>query len=317
MNKNIKISLVILLVLVLLSGCGNKNIENTTDNGKLKVVATSFPPYDFAREIGQDKIELKMLIAPGTETHSYEPSPQDIIAIQNSDLFIYVGGESDTWIDRVLKDMNKNEENVMSLMDFVEVKKEELVEGMEEDNHDHEHDHIEYDEHVWTSPKNAKLISEAIESKLSKLDSENSSSYKENYTEYKGKLDALDEKFTSIVKNGSEKPLVFADRFPFLYFAKEYNLKYYGAFSGCSTEVEASPATIKFLIDKVNSDKIPVVFYIEFSNEKMADIVVESTNAKKMLFHSAHNVTKKDFDAGVSYLDIMNNNALSLEEALK
>lgn len=317
MKRIIKINILILVSILFLTACGTKSVKR--EDGNLKIVTTIFPQYDFVREIAGDKVDIKMLIAPGSETHSYEPSPQDIIDIENSDLFIYVGGESDAWIDKILKDMDKDPNEVISMMDIVEVFEEELVEGMEdiEDNHKHSHSEEEYDEHVWTSPKNAMVISKFIGSKLGEIDLENQEFYRETTQLYLDKLEKLDEEFRIISENGSKKPLIFADRFPFLYLAKEYDLKYYGAFPGCSSETEASPATLKFLIDKVKEESIPVVFYIEFSNEKMADIIVESTQAKKLLLHSAHNVSKDEFKQGIGYLDIMEANLKNLKEALK
>ncbi len=312
MKKIFKINTILFLGLVLLTACSPKVKEETTS--KPRVVTTIFPQYDFTREIAGDNVDLKMLIAPGAETHSYEPSPQDIIDIENSDLFIYVGGESDSWIEKILKDMDKDESEVISMMEIVDLLEEEVVEGMD-DVQDHGHSD-EYDEHVWTSPKNVMAISRAIEEKLEGVDPSNREEYRGNLARYLTSLEKLDKDIRQVVENGSGKPLIFADRFPFLYFAKEYGINYYGAFPGCSSETEASPATLKFLIDKVNDEELPVVFYIEFSNEKMADIIVESTGAKKLLFHSGHNISKDEFKSKIGYLDLMENNLKNLKEAL-
>ncbi|MDR1278363.1 MAG: metal ABC transporter substrate-binding protein [Treponema sp.] len=289
------------------------------DNGKVTVVTTVFPPYDFIREIAGANVNLSMLLPPGAESHSFEPTPQDIIKIQRSDIFIYVGGESDAWADRILSSIKTGKTKIISLMDCVDVVEEELVEGMqeeEEEEHDHDHEEAELDEHVWTSPRNAKLIVEKISAALCEADPANAPGYRTNTAAYLEKLDVLDAAFRDVVSRGTQKPLVFGDRFPFRYFADAYGLSYFAAFRGCSTETEASAATVAFLINKVRDEKIPVVFHIELSNEKIADTICEATGAKKLLFHAAHNVTKRDFDRGITYLEIMTGNAETLKEAL-
>jgi zinc transport system substrate-binding protein len=470
--------------------------DRTKNNGKVTVVTTVFPPYDFVREIAGTNVNLTMLLPPGSESHSFEPSPQDIIKIQKSDIFIYVGGESDAWVDRILSSLDTSKIKIISLMDCVEVVEEEIVEGMQdEEGHDHGHedftvedikdraltdwagdwqsvypylldgtlnpvmehkaesgektaheyyeqyktayatdidrisvtansitfyrngaparaqyvyrgtgvtpvddgdlwvrykfeargnpptgapkyvmfsDHLiapaksehfhvyasdksfddlmadtnpvnyptyypanltkaeilaemighdheeesEYDEHVWTSPRNAKLIVEKISETLCEADPVNASGYRTNTAAYLEKLDALDAAFRDVVARGTRKTLVFGDRFPFRYFADAYGLKYFAAFPGCSTETECSAATIAFLINKVRDEKIPVVFHIELSNEKIADTICESTGAKKRLLHAAHNVSRREFQGGISYLEIMTKNSETLKEAL-
>jgi len=308
----------LLLVLVLLlAGCGGTQGDGDTAasaNGKIRVVATIFPPYDFTREIAGDEIALTMLLKPGSESHSYEPTPQDIITIQNADVFIYVGGESDVWVDEILDSMDTEQMEIISLMDVVELYIEETVEGMDVGHEDEEE--AEYDEHVWTSPQNARVIVQAISEVLCRADPEHAAAFQENTDAYIEALVQLDEAFRDVAANGVRTELIFADRYPFRYFSEEYGLTYYAAFPGCSTETEASAATVAFLIDKVREDNIPVVFYIEFSNEKMADTICESTGAEKLLLHSCHNVTKDDFEAGATYLSLMTQNIENLREAL-
>jgi len=306
-----------------LAGCQN-NAVNSKDNnstGKLSVVAAIFPSYDFVREIAGDNVELTLLLPPGSESHSYEPSPQDIITVQNCDVFIYVGGESDTWVDGILDSMDTGNRKILSLMDCVDVVEEEIVPGMEKEDevpsNENGPDEEEYDEHVWTSPKNAKLIVQKISDALCEVDAANANTYKANTIGYLTQLDNLDAAFQEVADKASRNTLIFADRFPFRYFVDTYGLNYYAAFPGCSTETEASAATVAFLIDKVNQENIPVVFYTEFSNEKMADAICESTNAKKLLLHSCHNVSKDDFEGGVSYLELMTQNVESLKEAMQ
>jgi zinc transport system substrate-binding protein len=183
-------------------------------------------------------------------------------------------------------------------------------------SHDHEEEEVEFDEHVWTSPKNAKLIIAQITEELASLDPANAQTYRTNAAAYLSKLDALDLAFQDVVGKAARNTIVFGDRFPFRYFADAYDLEYYAAFSGCSTETEASAATIKFLIDKVNDEQIPVVFHIELSNEKIADTICEATGAKKLLMHTVHNVTRDDFDKGIGYLELMTEDIERLKEAL-
>jgi zinc transport system substrate-binding protein len=468
-------------------------------NGKINVVTTIFPPYDFVREIAGDKVNLTMLLQPGAESHSFEPTPQDIIKVQNCDIFIYVGGESDAWVERILDSIDTSRMEIVTLMDCVEVVEELVVEGMqdEEEGHDHSHededftiadvkdraltdwagdwqsvypylldgtldpvmehkaedgektareyyeqyktayvtdvdrlsitgnsitfyrngvparaqyayrgtgiiteddgslwvrykfeaagtppkgaskyvmfsDHLyaparsehfhvyasdnsfdelmadtdpvnypayypagltkgeivaelighdheeeaEYDEHVWTSPKNAKLIIQKIAGVLKQRDPSNTMAYEENTASYLAKLTELDASFQNVIKGAKRKTFVFGDRFPFRYFADAYGLSYFAAFPGCSTETEASAATVAFLINKVRAEKIPVVFHIELSNEKIAGIICEETGTKKLLLHAVHNISKRDFDRGENYYDLMSQNVKNLREAL-
>ncbi|MDR2176484.1 MAG: zinc ABC transporter substrate-binding protein [Treponema sp.] len=475
-----------------------------TTEGKLNVVTTIFPPYDFARTITGGKAALTMLLPPGAESHSFEPTPQDIIKVQNCDVFIYVGGESDAWVETILESMDTSRMEIITLMDCVEVVEEVIVEGMqdEEEGHDHGHSHeheeftredikdraltdwagdwqsvyphlldgtldpvwehraeegdktaqelfeenkahyvtdvdrititadsmsfyrngvpatarytyrgsavtdlddgslwvrykfeaagnppagapkyimfsdhlhapartehfhvyasntsfdeltadtnpvnyptyypaamtkgdivtemigheheeeeeAEYDEHVWTSPRNAKLIVRKIADVLKQRDPANAAEYERNTASCLAKLTELDASFQTITDGAKRKTIVFGDRFPFRYFADAYGLSYFAAFPGCSTETEASAATIAFLINKVRSENIPVVFHIELSNEKIADTICEETGARKLLLHAVHNVSKRDFDRGATYYGLMSANVQNLREALR
>ncbi|MDR0624288.1 MAG: zinc ABC transporter substrate-binding protein [Treponema sp.] len=499
--KRFFIVICLLASLTMALSAGGRGDRAGTNNGKVTVVTTVFPPYDFVREIAGTNVNLTMLLPPGAESHSFEPTPRDIITVQNSDIFIYVGGESDAWVDRILSSMDTGKMRVISLMDCVEVVEEVIVEGMqdEEEGHDHGHSHedegftiedvkdraltdwagdwqsvyphlldgtlepvmehkaesgektaseyyeqyktayatdvdrvnitagsmtfyrngvpakanyvykgtgviteddgslwvrykfeaagnppkgapryimfsdhlhapaktehfhiyasdesfdalmadtnpvnyptyypatltkneivaemighdheeeVEYDEHVWTSPRNAQLIVEKISAALCEADPANAPGYRTNTAAYLEKLDALDAAFRDVASRAKRKTLVFGDRFPFRYFADAYGFSYFAAFPGCSTETEASAATIAFLINKVRDEKIPAVFHIELSNEKIAETICEDTGAKKLLLHAAHNVSKRDFDRGISYLEIMTKNTETLKEAL-
>lgn len=322
MKKISKILLVFVVAvfsIVSLTGC-NKNKDN---ENKLTIVTTNFPSYDFARAVIKDNkdVELKMLLKPGAESHDFEPTPQDIIDIKNSDLFIYTGGESDEWISDILDDIDTDKTKVIKMMDLVDVKEEEIVEGMEDEEHEEEEEHhdeeeVEYDEHVWTSPVNAIKIVNALRDEVVSIDNDNKKVYEDSAKEYTDKLEKIDNEFKDIVKNAKRKEIIFGDRFPLRYFVDEYNLKYYAAFPGCSAQTEASAKTISYLVDKVKENKIPVVFHIELSNGKIAEAISKETGAKVLEFNTAHNISQKDFDAGVTYVDIMEENTKVLKEAL-
>ena len=342
-----------LILGMMLTGCGMSGQQteqnggkeqNTEENKKISVVATIFPQYDFVRQIAGDNVELKMLLKPGEETHSYEPTPQDIIAIQNSDLFIYVGGENDAWVEDILESMPDNGRKTLKLVDCVDTVEEEHVEGMKEerghdhedhddhDDHDAEHeedeaDHEEHgqeeihsvheiDEHVWTSPLNAIKIVEQIKEELCEIDPENASDYEENAEAYVAQLNELDQEFQDVVDHSKRKLMIFGDRFPFRYFAEAYDLDYYAAFSGCASDTEPSAATMAFLINKVRDENIKTVLKMELSNENIAKAIAEATNADVKEFYSCHNLTAEQFADGETYLSLMEKNVETLREVL-
>ncbi|MDR2493468.1 MAG: zinc ABC transporter substrate-binding protein [Coriobacteriales bacterium] len=499
MKKLVSLVLVATLALFVLAGSGACTAASPAGTGgaegKISVVTTIFPPYDFTRAVAGDHAEVTMLLPPGAESHSYEPTPQDIIKIQNCDVFIYNGGESDAWVDGILASLDTSNIKVVKFIDCVEVVEEEVVEGMEEEGHDHDepfteedikdraltdwagewqsvypylangsldeliehkaeadedeskdeayyrsyydtayktdvdrivvtadtmtfytngvpatahykyqgtgvipegesfwvrykfeatdpvngaprfvmfsdhlhapeksehfhvyssdvsfdvlmedtepvnwptyysseldsagilgemlgHDEEEHaiDEHVWTSPRNAKLIVQRIADALAAVDPDHKAEYASNAAGYQEKLDELDAQFATVASNGARKTIVFGDRFPFRYFADAYGLEYYAAFPGCSTDTEASVATVAFLVDKVKSERIPVVFHIEMGNVKMSEAIAEQTGAKVLLLNACHNVTRDDFASGKTYLDLMGNNVDALREALR
>lgn len=322
MKKYLSLFLVAIIG-IFMTACDAKKDNIIKDDNRISIVSTIFPGYDFAKQIAGEKANVELLLPPGAESHSYEPSPQDIIKIQNADLFIYVGGESDEWVEKILDSMD-TKINVIKMMDVVDVYEEELVEGMQEEHdhntedHDHdaeEHEH-EYDEHVWTSIKNSIKIVDAIGDKLENIDSTNKEYYSKNKNDYEEKLSTLDTKFTDLFNNANSKTLIFGDRFPFRYFVEDYKLNYYAAFPGCSSETEPSTATVAFLIDKVKEESINTIFYIEFSNHNIADTIAESTNAKTAMLHSCHNVSLEDIENNASYYSIMENNYNTLKGAL-
>ena len=453
-----------ILVVLFLAACGISGQPATLSSGNIKIVTTIFPPYDFAREIAKDKADITLLLKPGAESHSFEPTPQDIKTIENADLFIYTGSENDVWVEDLLASLGDRAPQTMRLIDCVQdrtladwqgdwqsvypylldgtldpvfahkaAEKQDKTEaeyktyytaGYQTDIEritidgdtiaffengkpitakyiyegfriltyesgkkgvryqfqsadpasaapkyiqfsDHEigpvdhaehfhifmgndgfdklseemenwptyydssltgdevldemlsHDHEEeIDEHVWTSPANAMQIAEKIAEKLMEIDSENALFYSKNAVIYTGQLKELDAKFKSVVANSKRKTILFGDRFPFRYLADAYGLTYYAAFTGCSTETEADPATIAFLIDQVKKEELPVVFTIELSNGKIADAICDATHAQKRMLHSCHNLSAKEVEEGATYLSLMEQNLEVLKEAL-
>ncbi len=301
-NMRKVLSFILSIIILIIPGCKRNNQK--IENDRLMIVTTVFPLYDFAKQVVGDRAEVVMLLPTGREAHSYEPTVQDIIKINESDLFINIGGSADPWAEAIYKDGNKNKSQILSAINVIDAI---------EDNH---HDEYSIDEHVWTSLENAEDIVDAITEKLSKIDPENKDFYERNDEIYSEKLDRLDEKFESLT-NGYNKKIVFADRFPFKYFAKDYDLDYYAAFPGCSSESEPSAHTISELIDTIKRENIKVVFYTETSNQKLADAISSETGAKKLLLHSCHSVTDEQLKNGISYLDLMENNYQALKEALK
>jgi zinc transport system substrate-binding protein len=323
MKKIISIALALLIGALVLTGCAEKNNPAETGNGdQLSVVATIFPPYDFAREIIGDKADITMLLRAGAEPHSYDPTPQDIIKIQNCDVFIYVGGESDEWVNGVLDGVDTSKMKIITLMDCVEVVEEEVVEGMEDEEEDEradaeEPEEPEYDEHVWTSPRNAKLIVQKLSDTFCEVDADNAELYQANTAAYLTKLDELDAKFQAVVDDAARKTIVIGDRFPFRYLTDAYGLSYFAAFPGCATETEASAQTVKFLVDKIKEERIPVVLYVSNANGKMANSIAEETGVKVLPMQSCELIAASDFNAGKGYIELMTANVDALREALK
>ena len=363
---------------------------------RLNVVTTLFPYYDFLRQIAGDSIRLTMVVPAGMDSHSFEPTPADMITIQNADLLVCNGGTMEQWLSQVLDSFGEGTgpKRVVTMMDCVDVVQEEIVEGMEdgeahghghthvhadgtvhagdhdhesedhahseeehepedhvyseeehdteehihsEDEHDmedvavHDEDHaqeyldeddghgveIEYDEHIWTSPVNAKKLAGVLAEVLAQEDPAHAAYYAENCASYQDKLTELDAEFREVVSHAKRRLVVFGDKFPLRYFFDEYGLEYRAAFSGCSTDTEPSAKTIAYLIDKVKEEQIHGVYYLELSSHRTAEIISEETGAVPLLLHSCHNVTRKQFDEGVTYLQLMNQNVENLRKGLE
>ena len=410
MKRITTILIALVIAMLLLAGCGAEEpIEEPTlpaptpeelqepEADPLQVITTVFPQYDFVRQITGGRVELSMLISPGAETHAFEPTARDIVALNDADLLIYVGGHDDLWIGPILASLD-TEIHTLALLDFVEAipvghdhhhdhhhhhddcddddcddedhhhhhghhhhdddcddddcddedhhhhhghhhhdddcddddcddedhhhhhghhHHDDDCDDDDHHHHDHDHHHGEHlDEHVWTSPRNAILIVEVLTETLAELDPANADFFRENAVAYIEELRALDAAFAEMVAQGVRDTVIFGDRFPFLYLMEAYGLTAHAAFPGCTAETQASPATIAFLIEKVNAEDIPIIFYLEFSNQLIANVIAEATGARLLELHSAHNVSHADFTAGLTYVEIMMRNLEHLREAL-
>lgn len=330
--RRLRAFLLALTVAAGLCGCGRKPLQ---DNGKLRVVCTLFPYYDFVRQIGGDDVDVTLVVPAGRETHSFEPTPLDVIRISEADVFVYNGGESEQWVENILDAAGENIPYVLSMMGAAELHEEEFSEGMqgqganahEHSDHDHGHgenggggdaedEEIEYDEHIWTSPVNAMALCRAICDTLCEADPDNADGYRARLADYLDELQALDETFRDITDHAARRLLVFGDRFPLLYFCREYDLDYRAAFHGCAGDTEPSLATLKYLIDVVEEQEIPVVYTIELSSRKVAQAIAETTGAQVRTFHSCQTVSRAEFDGGATYISLMTANAAALKEGL-
>ena len=311
--------------------CTSCNLQS--NQGKLNIIATIFPEYDWVNNVLGEKKEtmnVSLLLDSGVDLHSYQPSPKDIVNIARCDLFIYVGGESDAWVEDALKQATNKNMVTINLLETLgdAAKKEEMIEGMqgEEEGHDHDHEHEheeeeeEYDEHVWLSLKNAQLFVKTISDAIASLDQENANYYHANADTYIANLKALDTKYEQAVKAGTQKTLLFADRFPFRYLVEDYSLNYYAAFIGCSAETEASFETIKFLANKVDELGLKVILKIESSDGGIANTVKNATKNKNqsiLTLDSIQSATSKEYKNGRNYFSIMEKNLDVLKEAVK
>ena len=310
----------LLCALLLLAACGPALPPE--DSGRLQIVAAVFPAYDFARAAAGELADVTLLLPPGAESHSYEPTPADILRVQRCDLFLYLGGESDAWVDTILSAIEPKGET-LRMIDCVDLLEEETVEGMQ-GGHDHDHDHEEghdhlgevvgMDEHVWTAPENAAAITRTVGERLAALDPGNGETYRANAGGYALELEELDRDFAAFFDGRTDRTIVFGDRFPLLYFAGAYDLDYYAAFPGCGAQTEPSAATVAFLTRKVREEGLPAVWYIEFSNHLVADSIAEAAGVETAQFHTCHNVSRAELEAGATYLSLMRANLETLRE---
>lgn len=320
------------ILIVGLSGCG-KQTDETKKEYKLTVMTTLFPYYDFTRAIvkGVDDIEVKLLVSPGQDDHSFEPTPADVVAIDEADVFIYNGGGIETWVSDVLESLDNENQTVVRMMDCLDERLEEIAEkddkeqvfAVNEHNHEEDYDdenkdghHHEIDEHIWTSPVFSESLVEEICNVLCEKAPEYKDVFEKNTKDYVNQIKNIDTEFKRVVETSDKKEIIFADKFPLKYFANEYGLRYYAAFDGCSGEMEPSAKTVAFLIDKVKAKDVNGIFYLELSSQAMPDVICDDTGVKKYQFNSCHNITREQFDDGVTYVSLMQENVYVLKKAL-
>lgn len=328
--KRILIPITIILLL-LLTGCtSGKEVPavEETKSGKIQIVATLFPQYDFARQIAGDKADITLLLPPGMESHSYEPTPSDIIKINHSDLFLYTGEYMEAWSQKIIEGMPDagSHSVVLDVSKGINLAKTSDIEAEHEHEHEYEHEQEHedvdehehfYDPHIWTNPLHAKVMVKNIQETLCEIDPVNADYYKENAAKYSRELDVLDTEFKTIVQNGKRNEIIFGSRFALYYFAKQYGLNYEAAFDSCSSETEPSAKTVAKLIEEIKEEQFPVIYYAEIEEPKVAKSISEETGAKMLLFHSCHNITKAELQEGATYLSLMKQNAQNLKEGLE
>ncbi|MGI6199607.1 MAG: metal ABC transporter substrate-binding protein [Christensenellales bacterium] len=326
MKKTLALFLSLMLLISVLSGCGSQTTP-TTDTDQLSIVCTIFPEYDWVKNLLGDEAknaELTLLLDSGVDLHSYQPTADDIIKISTCDMFIYVGGESDAWVEDALKEATNKDMVVINLLEVLgdSVKEEEVVEGMEaeeEPDAEEQEEEPEYDEHVWLSLKNAKLLCSYIAQQLALIDEANAQRYTNNADAYIAKLDALDAEYQTAVDSARVKTVLFGDRFPFRYLVDDYGLAYYAAFIGCSAETEASFETVAFLAEKVDELELHSVLTIEGAGHRIAETIIGNTAEKDqaiLTMDSMQSTTSADAANGATYLSIMQSNLDVLKTAL-
>lgn len=318
MKKLISVIVAVTMLLTVFAGCSAKG----EDSGKLKIVTTIFPEYDWLKNItsGVEDVNVSVLVNNGTDVHSYQPTTDDIVTISTCDVFIYVGGESDQWVEDALKQATNQDMLVINLLDELgnAAKEEEIVEGMQAEKGD-DGDEAEYDEHIWLSLKNATILTQRISQLLCQKDPDNKESYEKNTEAYVIKLNKLDGEFKSVCDAAKQKTLLFADRFPFRYLADDYGLTYYAAFAGCSSESEASFKTVSFLADKLKELDLSCVMTLENADNRLAQTVISTSglqNVKILALNSMQSVAVKDDENSANYLEMMEENLTVLKTAL-
>ena len=326
MKKRLTALVLALLMLLELAGCGAGGTGTGGEDGKLQVVCSLFPYYDFVRVIGGQWVEPTLLVTAGREAHSFEPTPLDVVRLSQAGVFVYNGGEGEQWVDQLLSAAGEHIGTVVRMMDYADTVQEEYAEGMQaEKGHDHDghdaageqdSDDIEYDEHIWTSPVEAMKLCRAIAEALCGQDPAHAADYQKNLEAYLAQLTELDNSFRQVAAERKRDILIFGDRFPLLYFCREYGLSYRAAFHGCSGDTEPSLYTLKYLIDRVEEEHIPVVYTLELSSQKVARAIAETTGAQVVTFYSLQTVSRTDFENGEGYLSLMQRNVQALREGI-
>lgn len=313
----------LLLFLSIIVGCTKADYTTSSSESSLlevprvSIVTTLFPQYDFVRQIVGDKADVSMLLSPGVESHSYDPTPADIIKINNANLFIYSGEYMESWAKRIIDGLDDKSIEIIDISENITLSKPE-----EEDHEDHveeedvQEDQHTFDPHIWTDPKNAMIIVDRISEEICEADPKNAAFYRENTNAYKQQLSNLDKEIRLVVENSPRKKIVFGGRNAFHYFLKQYGLSYEGAYEGCSSEADPSVKVVARLIDEIKKEQYPVIYYEELSTPRVAQSISDATGSEMLLLHSAHNVSKDDFNQGVTYLSIMNQNLENLKKGL-
>lgn len=325
MKKNIAFILVLILIFTAITAViiSIKHPNKKNNDGKIEIVATLFPQYDFAKQIGGDKVHVTLLLPPGTESHTYEPTPNDMVMINESDLFVFTGSEMEPWAENLISGMKKDI-NVLDLSKTVDlIDSEEFEEehehhdGDEKEGEEHEHHHHEYDPHIWLNPQYAIKMVKSIEDELVRIDPQNADYYKTNADNYIKQIEELDIQFEETVENSANKKIAFGGAFAYAYFVERYDLDFISAYETCGESAEPSTSQIKEVIDYIKTNKIPVIFYKEYSTGNIAKTISEATGAKMLVFNTVHNVSKQEIQNGASYVSIMTQNLENLKQALK
>lgn len=317
MKKKIVLSMVLLVIVVVAISLIAKQFGTKSAWGdsqdKVKVIATLFPQYDFVKQIGKDKVDVKMLLPSGVETHTYEPTPTDIIDINNADLFIYTGEEMEPWADRIAESIDSDTKIVDASTRVDLLKAEE--EDHEEEEEEHEHEHT-YDPHIWLDPENAIKMVQEITYYLCSVDPESAAYYTNNSNAYIKELENLDSDFAKTVETGSRKKIAFGGPFSYKYFIERYGLEYVSAYEACGEETEPSVARVKETIEVIKADKLPVIFYDELETSNIAFTMSNETNASALTFNTLHNLSKDKIDSGATYISLMRENMENLKTAI-
>ena len=313
----------IIISIIIFSACIviiKPNGKNKQDDGKVQIVATLFPQYDFARQIGGDKVNVSLLLTPGTETHTYEPTPQDLIRINDSDLFVYTGKYMEPWAERIVGSIDSDTKilDASKNINLIHSEEDEHDENEEDEHHyEEEHHHHEFDPHIWLDPQNAIVMVNNITEELCSLDKENEEYYRANSERIIAEINELDKDIEDTIKNSNKNKIAFGGTFAYAYFINKYKLEYVTAYDSCGESSEPSVAKVKEVIDYMKKNDIKVVFYQEASSGRIADSIAKETGAKKLVFHTIHNATQEEIDNGETYISLMKKNLENLKQALE
>ncbi|MDU5082126.1 metal ABC transporter solute-binding protein, Zn/Mn family [uncultured Tissierella sp.] len=323
-GKRIWKTFIISLVILLMSGCSKNTDHEEINSGRLKIITTLFPQYDFVKEIGKDKVDVNLLLPPGVESHSYEPTPKDMVDIKNADIFIYTGEYMEPWAKKIADNIEGYNLIITDASEGVELleghgheeDEHEGHENEEDENEDHAHDHSDKDPHIWLDPMYAQKMIDNITVALTKADKENKEFYIKNAEEYKKQLDLLDKEIAEALEKVNSKKVIYGGHSAFSYFARRYNLEFITPYNGFSPNAEPTPKMIIELIKNIEDAGVKSIFYEELIDPKVAKIISSETGAKMILLHGAHNLSKEEIESDVRYIDIMKGNLERLKEGL-